>query len=34
VLLGEEIKLPDLANYRPTAEIVRIIKWHKDIWKI
>ena len=32
VLLGEEIKLPELSQYQPNKEVERILNWHRSIW--
>jgi len=34
VLSGEQMKLPELTHYQPSAEISHVITWHKEIWKI
>jgi len=34
VLSGEQMTLPELTHYQPSAEISHIITWHKEIWGI
>ncbi|HDD43675.1 MAG TPA: histone deacetylase [Candidatus Desulfofervidus auxilii] len=33
VLLGQEIKLPNLSHYKPNPEITRILNQHRSWWK-